>query len=427
MKLLEVTLRNFLFILFSVLTVWTILLYVFLSSSISANQDAQLDARKNTLLEFLSQNRDQIASISQMDSNIELREVDLLSYSTMVDKFKDTLFVGGISATPLKYRKLSSRYRNPDSNTHYILTIYDEKVDDTILLRNLILGVILFSIGILTFLYFFNRIMLSKIWKPFELTLSNLKNFDLQTHDIIEYTNTGILEFNELNKAVENLTIKSKKAFESQKHFVENTSHEIQTPLAVIKNKIELAFQNPELSESNTKILLEINEAANKLSKMNKTLLLLSRIENNQYVEQQDINISNLTRNILGYFEDKIDSKNIKILQDISPSILVKGNKLMLEILITNLIKNAVYHNIEDGFIDIRVLDNMFIIKNSGEQIINSEENFFKRYKSGVNKSVSTGLGLSIINKICEVNNYKLNFHFSESTYLMEVEFLKSA
>ncbi len=423
MKLLEVTLRNFLLILFSVLAVWAILLYAFLSSSITANQDAQLESRKNTLIEFLEQNRDQIGQISQMDRNVELQHVDVVKYSTMVDQYKDTLFSTGISASPIKYRKLTTRYRNPDTNIHYQLSIYDQKVDDNILLRNLVIGVVIFFFGILAFLYFFNKLMLTKIWRPFELTLSKLKNFDLQKHDVIEYEQTGILEFNELNKAVENLTIKSKKAFESQKHFVENTSHEIQTPLAVIKNKIELAFQNPELSENNAKILLEINEAANKLSKMNKTLLLLSRIENNQFVEQHEINISSLTRKTLGYFEDKIDAKRLTIHQDIAPSIQVKGNKLMLEILITNLIKNAVYHNIEDGFIEIRVIENLFLIKNSGEEITNSEENFFKRYKSGVNKSVSTGLGLSIINKICDVNNYKLNFHFFKSTYLMEVEF----
>lgn len=156
---------------------------------------------------------------------------------------------------------------------------------------------------------------------------------------------------------------------------------------------------------------------------MNKTLLLLSRIENNQYIEQQDVNISNLTRKIFGYFEDKIDAKRLIIHQDITPSILVKGNKLMLEILITNLIKNAVYHNIEDGFIKVIVISNMFVIKNSGEEINNTEENFFKRYNTGIKESASTGLGLSIINKICDVNNYKLNFHFFKSTYLMEVEF----
>ena len=423
MKLLEVTLRNFLVILFSVLTVWAILLYAFLSSSISANQDAQLEARKNTLLEFLDQNRDQISQISQMDKDVELREVDILSYSTSLDQYKDTTLINELSSTPQKYRKLSTRYRNPNTNQHYLLTIYDQKVDDTLLLRNLIIGVIIFFFGILAFLYLFNRIMLAKIWQPFEMTLNKLKNFDLQKHDVIAYEATKIVEFNELNKAVENLTIKSKKAFESQKHFVENTSHEIQTPLAVIKNKIELAFQNPELSESNAKILLEINEAANKLSKMNKTLLLLSRIENNQYVEQSNINISSLTRKILGYFEDKIDAKNLTIQQEIDPGIQVNGNNLMLEILITNLIKNAVYHNIQHGFIEIRIAENLFLIKNSGEKITNSDENFFQRYKSGINKSVSTGLGLSIINKICDVNKYKLNFHFSNSTYLFKVKF----
>ena len=423
MKLLEVTLRNFLLILFSVLTVWAILLYIFLSSSITANQDSQLEERKKTLIEFLNQNRDQIGRISQMDTNVGLREVNVLTYSTMLDTFKDTLLSTKVSSNPIKFRQLTTRYRNPDTNSHYQLSIYSQKVDDNILFKNLILGVVLFFFGILIFLYFFNKLMLTKIWKPFELTLSKLKNFDLQKHDIIEYEPTSILEFNELNKAVENLTIKSKKAFESQKHFVENTSHEIQTPLAVIKNKIELAFQNPELTESNIKILLEINEAANKLSKMNKTLLLLSRIENNQYVEQHDVNISSLTRKILGYFEDKIDAKRLIINQDIAPSIHVKGNKLMLEILITNLIKNAVYHNIEDGFIDVRVINNMLVIKNSGEEINNSQENFFKRYNSGIKESSSTGLGLSIINKICDVNNYKLNFHFFKSTYLMEVEF----
>jgi signal transduction histidine kinase len=405
------------------LAVWAAILYIFLSSSITANQDTQLDSRKNTLIEFLNQNRNQIGQVSQMDQNVALKEIDVLSYSTMIDEFKDTVLISGISTSPIKYRKLTTRYRNPDTNIHYKLSIYDQKVNDKILLKNLVIGVVFFFFGILAFLYFFNKLMLTKIWKPFEETLSRLKDFDLQKHDIIEYKSTKIVEFNELNKAVENLTIKSKKAYESQKHFVENTSHEIQTPLAVIKNKIELAFQNPELSENNAKILLEINEAANKLSKMNKTLLLLSRIENNQYVEQHDVNISSLTRKILGYFEDKIDAKRLKIHQEISPSIQVNGNKLMLEILITNLIKNAVYHNIEDGFIEVHVLEKMFVIKNSGEEITNSEENFFKRYKSGVNKSVSTGLGLSIINKICEVNSYKLNFHFSQSTYLLEVEF----
>jgi two-component system sensor histidine kinase QseC len=423
MNLLEKSTRWFILSLALIALFWMGGFYFFLKYSINRNHDNQLENQKGLLINKYLADRAAIQGFDYLENSFKIEKVDILKYSTFIDKFSDTLLREPYNGKMAPFRQYQTKFRIPQENEHYLLTIYKPKVNDSDLFNSVFIGVIMLLTFTVLILWFLNKRLLSKIWAPFYHTLSQLQDFELTRNASLELQDTDIKEFAELNAAVISLTQKSKRAFESQKHFIENAAHEIQTPLAVIKNKIELAFQNTQLGEKELKILLGINEAANKLSKMNKTLQLISRIENNQYVEKEEIDLSRLIRVNIGFFEDKILTKGIKIIQNIEQDVRLLNNKLMIEILINNLIKNAVYHNIDEGFVQIDLTPNKLVISNSGEKMSDEKVDLLKRYNSGRVKAESTGLGLSIIAKICEVNNFEVKQHFEGNIYQMEVNF----
>ncbi len=420
MKLLDAGRNVFLASLVPVLVIWGALFYVFLTTQIEKGQKKDLLEKKKALQEKIKQNPNLIFALTPFDLGASTRSVGVEEYASHLDYFSDTLLFNS-NDLETRYSTLTWRYRVPESNQYYLITLYENFQEVEILKKNLLPSIALFFIGCIGLSLLAQRVLFNKVMNPFYVTLEQMKHYDIQDIDAINPVKTRIKEFQELNATILLLTKKAELAYSSQKHFIENTSHEIQTPLAVMKSKIELAFQNPNLPDEHVKLLLELNQSLSKLSKLNKALLLLSRLENDQFVERKKIAIAGSVREALGYFEEKIRVKDLTVKQYLEAGISIQANKVIFEILITNLIKNAIYHNKQGGNIDIHLKKGHLSIKNTSRNILSELHGIPSRYQSDPTSANSTGLGLSIVRKICEVSAFQYEISIAKGIFIFDL------
>jgi signal transduction histidine kinase len=219
-----------------------------------------------------------------------------------------------------------------------------------------------------------------------------------------------IREFSILNKAITELTTKARHTFNNQKQFIENASHELQTPLAINQNKLEQLTNDPNLTEQQADIIQTLINSTQRMSRLNKTLLLLSKIENEQFLETERVYLAPLVEENLQAFEDQQELKHIALYIHIDENAYVTGNKTLIDLLISNLVKNAFVHNYEGGTIFLNFAGNKLSISNTSDNPEIPAEKLFQRFYKNTNRKESWGLGLAIVNKICMLNNWKISY-----------------
>ncbi len=263
-------------------------------------------------------------------------------------------------------------------------------------------------------LFFTNRFLLKKLWQPFRQTLSSIKEFDLSAPGEISMQPTNITEFRELNESIRMMAQKVVKDYQSLKDFTDHASHEMQTPLAVINSKLDLLIQEPELSEKSLEQVQGVYKAVEKLSRLCQSLLLLARIENNQYASTQQVFINELVEEKNRELQEWVSAMHIKIDMQLDP-LPVNMNRELSEILISNLFSNAVRHNVENGSIIIQTNDNCLSVSNTGKEPLDKNRVFDRFYKSDY--SIGSGLGLAIGRQICDQYHFKLRYEFSNEQH----------
>ncbi|MEP6926873.1 MAG: HAMP domain-containing sensor histidine kinase [Ginsengibacter sp.] len=272
-------------------------------------------------------------------------------------------------------------------------------------------------------LFLINRFVLSKLWKPFNSTLYQIKQFNLSGTDEMQLQQTDINEFTELNTAVSFMTKRASHEYNEIKNFTENASHEIQTPLAIIKSKLELLSQSESLKEDHMNTIQSVYETANRLSKLNQSLILLTKIDNRQFSETEKVDLSTLIVDHLNNYEELINAKQIIVTKNIEPNVNVTMNETLAEILIVNLMTNAIKHNIDSGSIQITLSKKYFSISNTGNKLQSEPSELFERFKKDRVNSDSLGLGLSIVKKICERYGYEISYDYSSLMHTTTINF----
>ena len=290
-----------------------------------------------------------------------------------------------------------------------------EKIVGIILLITIGLIVLL---GLLLFLA--NRFLVKRLWKPFRNTLISIRNFDLNAPQTIRPEKAVIDEFNELNENISLMTEKVVKDYLSLKHFTDQASHELQTPLAVINSKLDLLIQDPELSEKNLKDVQSIYDAVGKMSTLGQSLLLLTRIDNNQFNQREQVDILVIAENILNDFDEWIEQKNLTIIWE-KEELRVTMNPQLAYTLITNLVLNCIKHSNENDAIVISFRRNAFSISNPGNGALPGNRIFDRFWKSEDSKG--TGLGLAIVKEICDHHGFVVRYDFKDASHHFTIIF----
>lgn len=280
---------------------------------------------------------------------------------------------------------------------------------------------ILFTL--LLVIFFITVFVSNRLWKPFYDTLKEIEQFNIELNKSPEFPDTKILEFNQLNARLSHLIQQSTQSYITQKNFTQNASHELQTPLAVLQSKLDLLLQDTTLKEGQLVILNSLYVSVSRLTRINKNLLLLAKIENNQFPEQLIFVLNDVVKEVMPYFSEQAHSKKLTIANEFKNVINLRANKVLTELLINNLILNAIRHNVESGSIEIVINSDGFTIANTGSQDVLDGETIFERFKKNSLDTRSSGLGLAIVKEICDLYNWNITYTYKNSVHIFNVRF----
>ncbi|WP_304297734.1 HAMP domain-containing sensor histidine kinase [Porphyromonas gulae] len=233
---------------------------------------------------------------------------------------------------------------------------------------------------------------------------------------------TDVTEFRKLNEAMLRTARHNVKVFEQQKEFISHASHELQTPLAISRNKLEMLLQDPSLNEQQLEQIYKAIQSINHIIQLNKTLLLYSKIENQQFPEVERINFRELLRNLTEEYEEIFAHRDVRIVWHNSEAMEVSMNPTLAKVLLSNLLKNAYLHNLEKGGeIHIDLTSEQCSMSNTGTSEALDGTLIFERFYHDMKQEHSSGLGLPIASSICELYGLRLSYRFEAGKHTFSI------
>lgn len=308
------------------------------------------------------------------------------------------------------------------NGTNYKVSSYNYVTQSAHILKGMLFTAILKTMIIALIVLLTVRWVSKKILSPFNLTLNSIQKFSIKKRQPLALAETNTKEFQELNQFLKKMADKAVIEYGLVKEFSENASHELQTPLAVLRSKLELLTET-DIQVNQASLIADMQNAIEKLSRINHSLLLLTKLENQEFEATDEINFTNYVQELLTIYEDRIAIKELTLTKNIDEQVYVKINPTLADMLFDNLLSNAIRHNIKNGSIHLRLSKTGIIISNTGPFPVFPTEELFQRFKKSNQCSNSVGLGLSIVKRICELNNFNVTYIYEGDLHTLEVLF----
>jgi signal transduction histidine kinase len=381
--------------------------------------------------------------IHQLDNTLKVEEAEILNYVKTNNRLPEptdyrdqhTSFAQTQDASKRRFSNIKLFERYHHENNHYrelsfpiiidgklykaSVTKSEEEMEDLVKLIVIITAGVIILLMLILFIT--NRVLLRRLWEPFYNTLESIKAFTLSNKREIPSEPSHIDEFNELAKVAKSMQSRIIKDYETLKEFADNASHEMQTPLAILNSKLDLLIQEPDLSERQTKQLQGMYDAISRLTKLNQSLLLLTKIENNQFAKSMPLQLDTIVKEKLAQLEDLIMSKHLHVNTDLKLSV-VNMNVYLADILLNNLIGNAIRHNYENGNFNISTTEHELRISNTGAAFSNDAQTIFDRFKKGAS-SEGIGLGLALVKQICDNYSFVISYQYNNNMHCFTLTF----
>ena len=309
------------------------------------------------------------------------------------------------------YRKI--RFYHSFNNSNYKIEILQSQVQTDLLIWRIVILNVALAMSFFLIIFFLNHLSVKRGLRIFYKTVSKLENYNISKPELISFENSEIDELNKLTDVFKKMTLKISNDYKEQKEYTENVSHEIQTPLAIISSKADELLQSENLKKTELEQLEIIMNTTSRLAKINQALILLTKIDNRFYTDEESIPLLKLINEKLNFFKDLLSEKNVEVKLDINSSCTLLMNSYLADTLFLNLIKNAIMHNIVDGEIIIKLDSSTLSIINTGPAL-NITGDIFKRFIRSENKD-SLGIGLSIVKKICDYYSIPISYNFNKA------------
>ena len=421
MKLLNRSLIYLSLAFFFIIGIWSVIFYFNLKNEIRDSIDDGLENNKLLIIQKAATDSTLFRQKQFGGNNFEIHSISKQKAFNTKDVYKDTLMYRVNEDDLEPVRILHSAFQNQDN--YYSLKVISSLVEEDDLISDSFWSVVWLFLILVGSIIIINNVILRKVWNPFYDILNSLKNYRLDGRETAINIPTKTAEFVELQNASNTLISHTREAYNSQKQFTENASHELQTPLAIITNKLELLLESENLKDEDAQTIAEVINRVERLTQLNKSLLLLAKIENKQFPEQSILSINDLGKEYVANFEEYADYKELKIAIEEERDLKVTMDPSLASILISNLLKNAIFHNLKGGNINIQFSKNEFTVCNTGKTLPLAEENIFNRFQKDVSKSQSTGLGLAVCKAIADFYGLKIRYHFEERYHCFTVNF----
>lgn len=289
----------------------------------------------------------------------------------------------------------------------YIIKLRQSSFENEDLIIILAIAVFILLTSAFFILYLSARRMNRTVWSAFERNLREIENYSFRAGCDISLVNSDIEEFKRLNSVITDFINKLKTDYTTLKVFTENASHELQTPLSAALMHLEEILQK-DINEDVFQRVVMVMNSLKRLTALNQNLLLLAKIENMQFEAGSDIILNEVFLRKIKEFTPVFDEKKLELDVQSEGNFVIRMNEYLSEILVSNLLSNAVRHNREEGMIRIVIRPDFLYICNTGQENSLTNETIFNRFVSGNPKTA--GLGLEIVRKICEIHNLHISY-----------------
>jgi signal transduction histidine kinase len=418
MKLLNYTSAYFSAILFIVITAWAAGFYYTMLDEIYDSIDDGLDNQKVLVIKKAAKDSTILLKSGFDETGYSIREVEPGPALAFHDRYSDTMMYMENEQSDEPVRLLTTVFLQ--NGKYYQLHIATSMVEEDDLVRQLFYAVAWLYLGLVVSIIVFNNFLLKRVWRPFYGLMKQLKKFRVDQPIPVTRVRTNVDEFKLLDETVQRLIGRNVEVFNSQKTFIENASHELQTPLAISINKLE-SLAEGNLSGEQLALLSSALDNLERLKHLNKSLLLLSRIENKQFEDESSINCNELVRQIIDDFSDQAAFRSMKLEAEEHAVCLQPMNKDLALILFTNLVKNAIVHTKRNGVVRVIIHENNISFENEGDMPLDASK-IFQRFYADTRSSNSSGLGLAIVRAICDHYRFRITYRFRER-HIFSIDF----
>ncbi|WP_462389708.1 sensor histidine kinase [Phocaeicola coprocola] len=420
MKLFHLVLWRISLALIVVLTVWAGFFYMAVVEEVNDEVDDTLEDYSEGLIIRALSGEDMPTASNGSNNQYYLYEVSE-SYAAshpQITYRDEMVFITEKSETE-PARVLITIFRTEDER-YMELVVYTPTIEKLDLLRAILGWIIFLYVLLLLIILSINIWVFRKNMKPLYVLLKWLDSSQLgKKNEPLENT-TKITEFRKLNAATMAFAERGEKLFEQQKTFIGNASHEMQTPLAICRNRLEMLMEDETLTEHQLNELIKTHQTLENLTRMNRSLLLLCKIENGQFADTRSVCLNDILAHYLDDYKEVYAYRNITVTVTTDSLFCVEMNDSLVSVLVTNLLKNSFVHNIDGGFIYIKITADTFEISNTGEKPLDRER-IFERFYQGQKKEGSTGLGLALVDSICKANHLKIDYTYVENRHIFTI------
>jgi len=420
MKLLTKTTIYYLLSTLGIFILGGLVFYFILAGIINHEVDEKLAFQKDRVIERLS-TIPRVPGDTTLSLNPQVRVSRLNHLPTAEMIIRDTLVFDSLENEFMPHRQLF--YVTKLHNQPYQIRVSEPMVESESLIQGIVYSEILLFLTLFVVLLFLNYKIDNKLWSPFYKTVNKLKTYDVTRHQSLKMEKVPIKEFDELNRILSGMTGKIARDYQNLKQFTENASHEIQTPLAIIQSKMELLLQSENLTQEQLRQVQSAYQSANRLSKLNQALILLAKIENQEFVGTEPVHLRRLLEKQLASHQELLDLRGLRVQTIFSADPVIEIAPELADLLIRNLLGNAIKHNQDGGVIIINLSEYNFHIVNTGAPIKEEPSRIFERFYTQDAGKDSLGLGLAIVRKICEVSNLQIDYNYENDLHVFTLSF----
>ncbi len=411
MKLLNYTSGYFSIVLVILIPIWAGLFYYAMLDEVYDSMDDGLDNQRQLIISKAALDSTITNHKEFEEGNYSVVPVSALDARKHTDIYIDTMMYMQNEKDYEPVRMLQTVFRK--GQNYYQLRVITSMVEEDDLISELTYALLWLYFGLVSTILLLNNFLLRNIWKPFYKLISELQDFKLNNVQRLTLSDTRVDEFNLMQDTVQHFLNNTVSVYNHQKQFIENASHELQTPLAIALNKLELLAENNALQPDQAQLLHSALDNLERLKRLNQSLLLLSKIENDQFEAAKDVSINSLAKKLIEDFREQIDFYKLSFSFQENNQSRWQINPDLADILMSNLIKNAIKHTPTGGKISITISNSNFIIENDGAAPLDNTL-IFERFYKGSASSSSTGLGLAIAQAIVKVSGLKLRYSYNQ-------------
>ena len=419
-KLLPKTLRVYIFFALCVLLLGAPVFYIITQYFYINDTNETLLLSKNSFVKYVLPNLKvkDIASFNRLSWNVKI-----IDFEKGITKnvYQARPYLDSLENEEETYRVLLAPLHI--ENKSYTLLVRMNVIESENLVESIVIVFTALIIVLLVGLILITRKLSKKLWRPFYNSLTQIEAFEIDKTNVPQWKSTDIEEFTRLNKALDKLIERNLIIYKSQREFIENAAHELQTPLAAFQAKLDTLMQLPSITLEQANIIEDLMAAANRLTKLNRNLLLLSKLNKGLLPATENIVLKEAVKKHIDFYNSQAIAKQIGLTSLLDSEVILQANLLLFDSMLSNLMLNAISHNHENGTVHVWLETNTIKICNTHKSQSLDSNTIFERFSKTGTSFTGNGLGLAIVSKIANLYHWKISYSWENNLHCFRVSF----